>query len=518
MKPLDFSVHGPESFRVHAQKGSVMVGFIPHRMAMRVLRELLVLRRDYPNMEVAVCIPGHTYTMLAEMWGSLPRYYHQQSLWSKGMHRVLKSPRLDDEHGARDAIVQQSPFRIVVLTLRGSGPGRSPIARVDQNVCAGNRCELCNQAGGNLLACSRCARSAHRTCLGFSRTAFVLGNYTCSECRVDAAITPSTKSAAGFREAAEYINSVLAVNRESSTLRGYQTALNHLSRFEESHDCSALPMDPEFAKLAFSRLALDGHSMNVLSGIRTTVSRWHEVHGHLDPFADEQLLELWNALKRDRGKPVKHHAEMPHQRFVELIEWLVRRGRATDIRDAVALCLGYMGFRRHSEICGRKVEPSFDRGFRLCDIDVSAIDRTRCFIRATKVDTMGRGATCVISSFTESGINFRSLVLELFSRMGMSQAEAASSEAPLIQSLGRDGRFTGRRFRMDQRFKLLQKQQNPSAEVFTIHCTRVGGASHAINSGIDADLGKAHGIWTSNAFWLYARSNEQRRLTVTSCM
>ena len=38
---------------------------------------------------------------------------------------------------------QQSPFRIVVLTLRGSGPGRSPIARVDQNVCAGNRCELC---------------------------------------------------------------------------------------------------------------------------------------------------------------------------------------------------------------------------------------------------------------------------------------------------------------------------------------------------------------------------------------
>ena len=77
VKPLDFSVHGPESFRVHAQKGSVMVGFIPHRMAMRVLRELLVLRRDYPNMEVAVCIPGYTYTMLAEMWGSLPRYYHQ---------------------------------------------------------------------------------------------------------------------------------------------------------------------------------------------------------------------------------------------------------------------------------------------------------------------------------------------------------------------------------------------------------------------------------------------------------
>ena len=124
-----------------------------------------------------------------------------------------------------------------------------------------------------------------------------------------------------------------------------------------------------------------------------------------------------------------------------------------------------MGFRRHSEICGRKVEPSLDRGFRLCDIDVSAIDRTRCFIRATKVDTMGRGATCVISSSTESGINFRSLVLELFSRMGMSQAEAASSETRLIQSLGRDGRFTGRRFRMDQHFKLLQKQQNPSAEV-----------------------------------------------------
>ena len=85
----------------------------------------------------------------------------------------------------------------------------------------------------------------------------------------------------------------------------------------------------------------------------------------------------------------------------------------------------------------------------------------------SKVDTMGKGATCVISSFTNSGINFRSLVLELFSRMGVSQAEAAISEAPLIQSLGRDGRFTGRRFRVDQRFKLLQQRHCASLRVQT---------------------------------------------------
>lgn len=517
VRTLDFTTDGPEEIRVHAQRGAVIVGFAPHRMAVQTLKELLVIRRDFPAMKIAVCMSGHTYKFLAEIWGSLPRYFEMRPLWRTGTHRVLKSPKLDDEHGpGQDVLVQRSAFRVVVLTFRGSGQAK--IVNGDRAVCAGNRCVLCDQGGGELLACTRCARSAHRSCLGLSRTAFVLGNYTCAECRVDVAVTPSARSATGFREAAEYINTVLAVNRESSTLRGYRTALNHLKKFEDSHDVSSLPMDPEFAKLAFSRLALDGHSMNVLSGIRTTVSRWHEVHGYLDPFSDDQLLELWSALKRDRGKPVKHHAEMPYQRFVELVEWLVRRGKATDIRDAVAICLGYMGFRRHSEICGRKVEPDFDRGFRLCDIDVSKMDRTRCFIRATKVDTMGKGATCVISSSTNSGINFRSLVLQLFSCMGITQAEAAISEAPLIQSLGRDGLFTGRRFRVDQRFKLLQQQQNPSAEVFTIHCTRVGGASHAINSGIDADLGKAHGVWTSDAFWLYARSNEQRRLTVTSCM
>ncbi len=73
---------------------------------------------------------------------------------------------------------------------------------------------------------------------------------------VKVAVTPSAGSATGFREAAEYTNTVLAVNRESSTLRGYRTALSHLKKFEDSHDVSTLHMDPEFAKLAFSRLAL----------------------------------------------------------------------------------------------------------------------------------------------------------------------------------------------------------------------------------------------------------------------
>ena len=107
----------------------------------------------------------------------------------------------------------------------------------------------------------------------------------------------------------------------------------------------------------------------------------------------------------------------------------------------------------------------------------------------------------------------------LFHLMGMTSQQAAQSEAPLIQSLDKQGNFTGRWLQCDQCFKTLQCQIfGPDAEVYTIHCLQVGGCSHALNSGVPNELGKAHGIWTSDAYWIYARFHEDARLQVTACM
>ena len=54
-----------------------------------------------------------------------------------------------------------------------------------------------------------------------------------------------------------------------------------------------------------------------------------------------------------------------------MVKVLLQRGRLIDFRDVVWLCPAFLGFSRHSEIIGRKLEPEFARGFRFCDMDLS---------------------------------------------------------------------------------------------------------------------------------------------------
>lgn len=374
----------------------------------------------------------------------------------------------------------------------------------------------CNLDAGPLLTCILCGSSWHHACLGLPQTSFPFEDFRCADCRLSECGAGRMPSLQG---AAEFVNDLLARAREPSTLAGYRTAMNHLKSFQTKHNISVLPMSPRLAQVIFASLIMEGKTFSVLKGIRTTVGCWHSAHDLPGPFDAFEMHQFWSAVKRRLKTSVTHHREFPYERFVTMVRVLLARRTKASIRDALWLCLGYMGFSRHSEIAGRKQDDHFERGYRLCDMDISALDRTKCFVRASKVDPTGNGAYRVIASATASGINVQELLRVLFRLMGMTSQQAARSEDPLIQSLDKQGNFTGRRLRCDQRFKTLQRQIfGPDAEVYTIHCLRVGGCSHALNSGVPHELGKAHGIWTSDAYWIYARFHEDARLQVTACM
>ena len=112
---------------VRGLSGTIAVGFAPHRDAVQTLRELLKLRRLFPGLRVAVCIPIHTFRFISELWGTFHRYYSMRSLWRTGARGVLNLPRLDLDHddGSRVTLAS-NPWRVVVLMFKHApvGPAR----------------------------------------------------------------------------------------------------------------------------------------------------------------------------------------------------------------------------------------------------------------------------------------------------------------------------------------------------------------------------------------------------------
>ena len=346
--------------------------------------------------------------------------------------------------------------------------------------------------------------------------AFVLTEYRCAECLLRVSAVPVTSVAVSAAEKALQVQSCA---REHSTMAGHVTSLNHLQRCAAALGVELLPMSEELMKIAFSWFLSCGKSLSVCSGIWSTVAVWHSVRELPSPFESASASLWWDGLKRLAYAQVKHYAEFPHEKWVYMIRTLVARGTLIDLRDAVWLCLGYLAFSRHSEVSGRKHEPEFARGFRFCDVDLSRADRVRLKVRASKQDPDGRGAYKVVSARTRSGVNFRSILLRYYALLGLTVSQAAACELPLIQPTGiRATPHVGaRRFRVDRRFKQLQLQMFGAA-LYTFHCLRVGGSTHALACGVHPSLGKAHGLWSSESYWLYARFRDDARLGVTSAM
>ena len=108
-----------------------------------------------------------------------------------------------------------------------------------------------------------------------------------------------------------------------------------------------------------------------LAGIRSDVTSWHATRHLPSPVELTSVQLLWDGAKQLTGKPAKHYQPFPYQKWLYMVKVLLQRGRLIDFRDVVWLCPAFLGFSRHSEIIGRKLEPEFARGFRFCDIDLS---------------------------------------------------------------------------------------------------------------------------------------------------
>ena len=365
--------------------------------------------------------------------------------------------------------------------------------------------------------CQQCGISKCFKCIGVPRHTFSLGDYQCDECLVRKSGLNGTNSSFAL---AKRVQQLRAAAREPATFARHATAMNHLRRCSTALGVPVLPMSKELAPMVLAFFIDEGHSSSVLAGIRSGVTLWHATHHLPSPFELTSVQMLWDGAKRLTGKPVKHYQPFPYQKWLYMVKVLLERGRLIDFRDAVWLCLAFLGFSRHSEISGRKLEPEFARGFRFCDIDLSDPSRVRLFVRASKADVECKGAWKVISASTRSGINFYLILVRYFHLLGLTVAQASKCRLPLIQPTNIRGvsQVGVKRFRVDQRFKELQKQLFGLAE-YTMHCIRVGGSEHALACGVDPMLSKAHGLWSSDAYWIYARCfQEEMRVTVTAAM
>ena len=383
----------------------------------------------------------------------------------------------------------------------------------------GNAGSWCVQCMSTVVVstCRRCGISKCFKCIGVHRHTYALCDYQCAQCLVEASGL-STEAASSVL--ADGVHQLRAAAREPSTFAHQATAMNHLRRCAAALGTQVLPMSVDLAPMVIAFFVQEGNSSSVLAGIRSAVTVWHAAHGLPSPFDFAPVQLLWDGAKRLTGRPVKHYEPFPYQKWLHMVQVLVHRGTLVALRDSVWLCLAFLGFSRHSEISGRKSEPEFARGFRFSDVDLSDPNRVRLFVRACKADVEGKGAWKVISAHTQSGVNFHKILVQYFGLLGLTVGQASRCHLPLVQPTNVRGfpRVSTKRFRVDQRFKELQKQFFGVA-LYTMHCLRVGGSEHSLARGVEPMLGKAHGLWASDAYWLYARCyQEEARMAVTAAM
>lgn len=286
--------------------------------------------------------------------------------------------------------------------------------------------------------------------------------------------------------------------------------------------------------LLFLAWAKDRYAISTLRNTLTSIGDWQQSRGVAEsdtvsqhPLVQNMFRNIARARAADADTPSLVGAKAPitvpllrlmishclHERSGA--GWAVANACDQDIAFMVA---GFFGFLRRSEMVN----------LRMGDVHIytgEGCSYATIFIRKSKNDQFGRGATIYLGETSRSGVD----IIKYLTRHYVNRlAGGACPSDPLFSRVLPSGSFSGHKVskeffaaRMRQILSGLNQHFPALAiqiQLFSSHSLRRGGVVAAFEAGVPVELLKAHGRWRSDAILLYLSVSTATRLSVTNTM
>lgn len=176
--------------------------------------------------------------------------------------------------------------------------------------------------------------------------------------------------------------------KAANTRRTYDSHWNAWSRWALAHEFSPLPADPAHVALYFHDLA-DGVgrsgpvATSTLNGHLSAIRAKHKKARAADPYADPDLIDTVEALRRELGTRPKKAPALPLTSLLAACASLYARNEDNAaLRNRILLVLGFGTGARRSELVALRVR----------DVDIKS-NGVEVFIAKRKQDQTGEGHT-----------------------------------------------------------------------------------------------------------------------------
>ncbi len=272
-----------------------------------------------------------------------------------------------------------------------------------------------------------------------------------------------------------YLNAATAEN----TRKAYRSAIRQFERWG-----GKLPTDRD-TLIRYLVGHAETRNVRTLELHLSALSQWHRYQGFADPTQDPTVRKTLTGIRRVHGKPKKKAKALRLEHVARMLAWLAQQSDSLKkMRDLALLQIGFFGAFRRSELVAIQVEDL------IWESDGLIVRLPR-----SKTDQQGEGLERVIPAGNGALCAVQAL------KTWLDRAGIASG--PVFRPINRWDQVQARALRPAAINDFLRTLSEACGLEFALelssHSFRRGLSTSAAREGLDFELIKKQGGWTSDA-------------------
>lgn len=308
----------------------------------------------------------------------------------------------------------------------------------------------------------------------------------------------------------ESMASRLVQSRSDGTISNYYTTFKRWENFISAEGGRAIPAEPIHVALYLTHLIDEGKSPSVIQGAMYSIKWAHKLRGLPDPTANEFVINLIAAAKRQNYKKVSKKDILSNDQIIALCDMYKDTCDILILRDLAFIVLCFSGFFRFDEARSIKCNDiSFHEDFMSIHVTKSKTDQFRKGddVVISKGQTNACPMSIVMRYMVCAGIDSKS------DHFLFKPAYGYKGNKYLIHK-NKPMSYTRTRETVVARLKEVGKGSN-----IGLHSLRASGATAAARANVADRVWKRHGRWKGErAKDGYVEDSLEERLSVSQAL
>jgi site-specific recombinase XerD len=297
-------------------------------------------------------------------------------------------------------------------------------------------------------------------------------------------------------------NYVAERDKAPKTVLKYRNQIKNFVKWCDAVQLKSFPSEVTTVCTYLLSLLYAGKKHSTIDGYRNAISSMYKHSESINPTYSTIVQSTMEAIKRSSPPPVK---KIPVRTVhLQTLAEKVSEDSFLEVRDQLTYCLMFKGMLRSDSAVLLEAE----------DVWIEIIDEEEVlfvFIEKSKNDQYRRGHTLVIGK----GQTLDSCPIHWYKKYSLLRDDNAKPFLHKKSTLANWKTSHLSASTINSSFKKRLKTAGIKTHL-TSHCLRAGGATAALEKGVELRLVKRHGNWRSDAVFAYITESIKNQLTVTT--